>query len=36
MVCWSIENIAAVAPYSGAMFEMVARSPSVRLVAPGP
>ncbi|MNV34053.1 hypothetical protein D3C71_1254560 [compost metagenome] len=29
-------NIAAVAPYSGAMLEMVARSPSVRLAAPSP
>ncbi len=31
-----MKNIAAVAPYSGAMFEIVARSPSVRLFAPSP
>ena len=30
------KNIAAVAPYSGAMLEMVARSPSVRRAAPSP
>ena len=36
MVCWSMENIAAVAPYSGAMLEMVARSPRVSAAAPSP
>jgi hypothetical protein len=34
--CWSMKNIAAVAPYSGAMFEIVARSPSVSAAAPSP
>ena len=31
-----MKNIAAVAPYSGAMLEIVARSPSVSAAAPSP
>ena len=36
MVLSSMKNIAAVAPYSGAMLEMVARSPRVSAEAPSP
>ena len=36
MVCSSIANIAAVAPNSGVILEMVARSPMDRLLAPSP
>ena len=36
MVLSSMKNIAAVAPYSGAMLEIVARSPSVSADAPSP
>ena len=36
MVCSSIENMPAVAPYSGVMLAIVARSPTVRARAPAP
>ena len=36
MVCWSMANSPAVAPYSGVILAMVARSPTDKLSAPSP